>query len=57
MRRREFLHRGVLGGTALAVCQKGAWASADSKIADSRVEVLLDEPIGMISPNIYGHFT
>ena len=25
--------------------------------ADSRIEVLLDEPLGTISPNIYGHFT
>ena len=28
-------------------------ASAD----DSRIEVLLGEPLGTISPNIYGHFT
>lgn len=28
-----------------------------SRSADSRIEVLLDEPLGTISPNIYGHFT
>jgi alpha-N-arabinofuranosidase len=27
-----------------------------SRTADSRIEVLFDEPIGTISPNIYGHF-
>jgi alpha-L-arabinofuranosidase len=24
--------------------------------ADSRIEILLDEPLGMISPDVYGHF-
>jgi alpha-L-arabinofuranosidase len=58
MKRREYLHRSVLGGTALALSHKVGWAqSANSKTADSRVEVLSDEPIGTISPNIYGHFT
>jgi hypothetical protein len=33
--------------------RKGAFASA----ADSRIEVLLGEPLGTISPAIYGHFT
>jgi len=32
-----------------------AFPAADSGI-DSRIEVLLDEPLGTISPNIYGHF-
>jgi alpha-N-arabinofuranosidase len=32
-----------------------AWASEASG-ADSRIEVLLGEPLGTISPNIYGHF-
>jgi alpha-L-arabinofuranosidase len=29
---------------------------AAAPMADSRVEILLDEPQGTISPNIYGHF-
>ena len=29
---------------------------AASKLADSHIEVLLDEPIGDISPRVYGHF-
>jgi alpha-L-arabinofuranosidase len=31
-------------------------SSAVAVAADSRVEILLDEPIGRISPNLYGHF-
>ena len=27
-----------------------------SQLADARIEVLLDEPIGAIAPEIYGHF-
>src|SRR5262249_10120923 len=30
---------------------------ADSKSTDARIEILTDEPLGTISPNIYGHFT
>jgi len=30
---------------------------ADSAGADSRIEILLNEPLGTISPDIYGHFT
>jgi alpha-L-arabinofuranosidase len=31
-------------------------SSAVAVAANSRVEILLDEPIGRISPNLYGHF-
>jgi hypothetical protein len=31
-------------------------AHAESALTDSRIEVLLDEPLGTISANIYGHF-
>jgi alpha-N-arabinofuranosidase len=27
-----------------------------SRLADSRVEILLDDPIGTIAPEVYGHF-
>ena len=30
--------------------------SASAQSADSRVEILLNEPVGKISPDIYGHF-
>lgn len=56
--RRDFLHQGTLGAAALFAAPKIGWAGAStSRTADSRIEVLFDEPLGTISPNIYGHFT
>src|SRR5580658_6058188 len=55
--RREFLHRTLAGaGLVLAskVCTPFSWA--ESSGAESRIEVLPSEPLGTISPNIYGHF-
>lgn len=49
--RREFL-----GGTALALGGLAFGLPRSSRAADSRIEVLLNEPIGTINPNIYGHF-
>src|SRR5580658_3322000 len=58
MRRREFIKKGSVGAAALAFCKKTGWnAGANSRTADSRIDVLIDEPLGTISPNIYGHFT
>ncbi|MFY9742073.1 MAG: alpha-L-arabinofuranosidase C-terminal domain-containing protein [Candidatus Sulfotelmatobacter sp.] len=57
IRRREFLSNGVLGAAALLLARPAKWTkSAVSGTADSRVEILLDEVLGTISPNIYGHF-
>src|SRR5438552_12298463 len=53
MQRRHFLRSGLaLGATALF--SRNALFGAS---ADSHIEVLVNEPIGAISPNIYGHFT
>ena len=41
------------GAPALAPRPRGA---ARSRLADSRIEVLLQEPVGTIAPEIYGHF-
>jgi alpha-N-arabinofuranosidase len=55
--RRDFLQQGTKGAAGLLLVSKSPWASAaDSRTADSRIEVLFDEPLGTISPNIYGHF-
>jgi alpha-N-arabinofuranosidase len=55
--RRDFLQQGAIGAAGLLLAPKRGWASAaDSRAADSRIEVLFDEPLGTISPNIYGHF-
>jgi alpha-L-arabinofuranosidase len=51
MKRREFL-RGT-AGAVLAFSRPFAWANS----ADARVEIFLDEPLAVISPNIYGQFT
>jgi alpha-L-arabinofuranosidase len=57
IRRREFLSTSALGAAALLLPRPAKWASAPaSRTADSRVEVLLDEVLGTISANIYGHF-
>ena len=47
--RRRFL-QGALAG--------GAWllAPRSARAAEGRVEVLVSEPVGTISPNVYGHF-
>jgi alpha-L-arabinofuranosidase len=52
MQRRQFLKAGV----AVAATTLFTSKSLLSATADSRIEILLDEPIGTISPNIYGHF-
>src|SRR5580698_11160672 len=55
--RRDFLQQGASGAASLLLAPKIGWASsAASRAADSRIEVLFDEPLGTISPNIYGHF-
>ena len=56
IRRREFL-RNTLAGTGLFLVSRCApWMAASDSSVDARIEVLLDEPLGTISPNIYGHF-
>lgn len=52
--RRDFLGGAVLGGAALLTAGVRAQV-ARGMVA--RVEVLIEEPIGTISPDIYGHFT
>jgi alpha-L-arabinofuranosidase len=54
--RREFLHNSSvvgIGGVLLSKYPLAALAAS----TDSRIEILLDEPLGVVSPEIYGHFT
>jgi alpha-N-arabinofuranosidase len=53
MERRQFLKRSAAAGAALAFSNKNLWA----KEADAHIEILMDEPLGEISPNVYGQFT
>jgi len=55
MRRREFLYNGLAGACTLAF-PKGSARKATSSV-DSRIEILIGESLGTISPDIYGHFT
>src|ERR1700691_2117833 len=57
--RREFLRNSLTSaGLVLAARASSpfAWAESKSNSVDSRIEVLTGEPLGTISPNIYGHF-
>ena len=57
LRRREFLSRSVAAAGVTFFSKKfsSPFRAPDSS-ADSRIEIVLDEPLGAISPNIYGHF-
>jgi alpha-L-arabinofuranosidase len=57
MERREFLKKTTVGTAGILLTTKTGWnPAAGSKAADSRIDVLFDESLGTISPNIYGHF-
>jgi alpha-L-arabinofuranosidase len=53
--RREFLHASLVGSAALYLSPFPSLTRAVT--SDAKIEVLLNEPQGTISPNIYGHFT
>ncbi len=60
--RREFLRSALAGGAALTLpklthLSNVLGASSRSALADSHIEIRLDETIGTIAPEIYGHFT
>ncbi len=48
--RREFVATTAAAGLVLLGGRRR------SRLADSRIEVLLDEPIGTVAPELYGHF-
>jgi alpha-N-arabinofuranosidase len=54
--RREFVQTALTGAAGLAF-SRYAGISAAARGFDSQVEILLDESVGSISPNLYGHFT
>ncbi len=54
MKRREFVGS-ALGSSVLFLTGNGS-SAPQSKQADARIDVLLNEPIGTIAPEIYGHF-
>ncbi len=54
--RRKFIRSSVMGAGCFLFSRTPPFAAASPTAADSRIEVLLGEPLGTISPNIYGHF-
>jgi alpha-N-arabinofuranosidase len=54
MRRRTFL--AATTGAGLTLLTRNYSSAFNVQSADSRVEVLLNEPVGKIAPEIYGHF-
>jgi alpha-N-arabinofuranosidase len=58
--RREFLHKSLIATAGCALLARTSMAAArgasTSASIDSRIEVLTGEPLGIISPNLYGHF-
>ena len=48
--RRDFLRTTMLAGAGMTLAPRATQA------ADARIDVLLDEPIARIDPNVYGHF-
>ncbi|PYY10714.1 MAG: alpha-L-arabinofuranosidase [Acidobacteria bacterium] len=55
--RREVLQQTLASAGAWVFSRYGGLASPSPFVAlDSRVEVLLGEPLGTVAPNIYGHF-
>ena len=53
MERRQFLKSSAMSGAVMALSGVRAIASS----SDARIEIFLDEPQALISPNIYGQFT
>ena len=54
--RRAFVRDSVLGAGCLLFSRAPLFTASDPAGSDSRIEVLLAEPLGTISPNTYGHF-
>jgi alpha-L-arabinofuranosidase len=55
LNRRNFL-RASAAIAGLGLLRKFPDTVSGQSFRDARIEVLLDEPLGIISPNIYGHF-
>ncbi len=50
--RREFLKTLTVAGSAALLAPRAVF----SQSAEARVEILINEPIGTVNPNLYSHF-
>jgi alpha-L-arabinofuranosidase len=56
--RRQFIRNAALGAGAILITRCSPFSSAAATAAvGASIDLLLEEPLGTISPNIYGHFT
>jgi alpha-L-arabinofuranosidase len=55
--RRTLLRNGIYGAGVLAFSRAFPLASSALGSSDASIEILLNEPLGTVSPNLYGHFT
>jgi len=55
--RRGFIQTTLAGTAGLVFSQYSRISAAAAQSVDSRAEILLNESVGTISPNLYGHFT
>ncbi len=53
IKRRQFLKNAAMSSVTLALSSNVSWA----RTTDARIEIMPDEPQGIISPNLYGQFT
>jgi alpha-N-arabinofuranosidase len=54
--RRAFIRNAVIGASGLLLSRTQSFPQPAGGGIDSRIEVLLNEPRGTISPDLYGHF-
>src|SRR5437762_724769 len=52
--RREFIGGGAVGAAGWLIGRR--LPAVRAQIADSHLDILVDEPIGTIAPELYGHF-
>src|SRR3569832_2278679 len=52
MERRDFLRTAGVAASVAMIAPR----AMSSRAADSRIEILIDEPIGTVNPNLYSHF-
>jgi alpha-L-arabinofuranosidase len=57
LRRRDFIRDGLAGATAALITKYSCLPARAADATDSHIEILPEEVLGTISPNIYGHFT
>jgi len=55
--RRHFLRQVGIAGAATLIAQQPTRSVAAGSSTNNQIDILLDEPIGTISPDLYGHFT